>query len=65
MEKTFDPVWTQDTSMRWWITIGDHDPVHLVEPFEVIDISPAPEQRPRRGRAAPQFERLFSTFPKK
>ena len=65
MEKPFDPSWMQDSSMRWWIKIGDHDPVHLVEPFEVVDFSPAPKQRARRGRAATQYERLFSNYPKK
>jgi hypothetical protein len=65
MEKPFDPVWLQDTSSRWWIKINDHDPVHLVEPFEVVDRSPAPKQPARRGWAAPRYERLFSNYPKK
>ena len=57
----FDPRWIQDTTSRWWIKIGDHDPVCLIEPLDVIEITSPPKQPAQRRRTGAQLQSLFST----
>ena len=56
----FEPSWMQDTTGQWWINIGDHDPVCLIEPLAMGKITSPPKQQTRQQTVL-QFQSRFST----